>query len=154
VPTTHELPFIDEHCVTIDASPEATWGAVMTFPKGMTGSTKKLYASAVGARDVNVSGLDHLEVGSTFPGFHVVEASPPTRLLLEGQHRFSRYALDLNIEEMPGQKSRLCAETRAEFPHFHGAIYRSLVIGSRIHAVLVRRILRAIKDRAERPINS
>ena len=121
----------------------------MTFPKGMTGSTKKLYARAVGARDVNVLGLDPLEAGSTFPGFHVVEASPPSRLLLDGQHRFSRYALDLRIEEMPGQKSRLCAETRAEFPHLHGNIYRSLVIGSRIHVLLMRRILRTIKNRAE-----
>lgn len=144
-----ELPFVDEHCVAVEASSEATWTALLTVPNGFTGPSKKLFARAVGCTDLAESGPRPLEAGSSFPGFHVVEASPPTLLLLEGQHRFSRYALNFRIEETSPGLSRICAETRAEFPHLHGAVYRSLVIGTRFHVVAVRNILRTIKRRAE-----
>ncbi len=42
------------------------------------------------------------------------------------------------------------AESRAEFPGASGRVYRGLVIGTRGHVVAVRRLLQAIKRRAER----
>lgn len=149
--TLQELPFIDEHCVTVAASAEVTWAALRSVPRGFAGRGKTLFARALGCDDVAVAGLDRLAVGSTCPGFHVVEASPPTTLFLEGRHRFSRYALNFRIEPTSATQSRVCAETRADFPGVHGSLYRSLVIGTRLHVVVVRDILRTVKRRAERP---
>ena len=42
------------------------------------------------------------------------------------------------------------AETRAEFPHLKGAIYKGLVIGTRMHVLATRRILAGVKRNAER----
>lgn len=148
--TEENLPFIDRHCITVDAPPDATWNALLSVPRGFTGRKTKLFARFLGCTDVGVSGLDPLRVGSSFPGFHVVNLDPPTNLLLEGRHRFSRYRLGFTIEELSPQRCRLCAETRAEFPHLHGALYRSLVIGTRLHILVVRNILRATTRRAQR----
>jgi hypothetical protein len=43
------------------------------------------------------------------------------------------------------------AETRAAFPGLQGRAYRALVIGTRGHVLAVRRLLRAVKARAEDP---
>lgn len=69
---------------------------------------------------------------------------------MEGSHRFSNYALNFRIEELSENHSRVCAETRAEFPGMAGAIYKALVIGTRSHVLIVRKTLVAIKKRAER----
>ncbi|HWC14687.1 MAG TPA: hypothetical protein VG929_08830 [Actinomycetota bacterium] len=151
VATSQELPFIDEHCVTIAASAEATWSGLRSVPAGFEGRGKGLFARALGCADVAVTAADPLQVGSTCPGFHVTEASAPATLFLEGRHKFSRYALNFRVERTSATESRLCAETRAEFPGIHGKLYRSLVIGTRLHVVVVRDILRMVKRRAERP---
>jgi hypothetical protein len=78
----------------------------------------------------------------------VARSEAPVELALEGSHRFSRYALILRIDDLGG-RSRLRAETRAEFPGPHGRVYRALVIGTRGHVLMVRRILGAVKRRAE-----
>ena len=70
-------------------------------------------------------------------------------LALEGRHRYSRYALTFRIDP-DGDGSRLSAETRAEFPGWAGRAYRAGVIGTRGHVVVVRRLLRSVKARAER----
>lgn len=84
------------------------------------------------------------------PGFHVAAARAPEELWLAGGHRFSDYALIFRLEPSGGG-TFLRAETRAEFPGLHGTAYRALVIGTRGHVLATRRILRAVRDRAERP---
>ena len=71
--------------------------------------------------------------------------------MLEGEHRFSRYALIFRLEALPGERSRVRAESRAAFPGLHGRAYRALVIGTRGHVVAVNRLLRAVRARAEQP---
>ena len=76
--------------------------------------------------------------------------SAAAELALAGAHRFSRYALSFRIDSLGSRRSRLRAETRAEFPGLKGGAYRALVIGSRGHVLITRRLLGAVKRRAER----
>jgi hypothetical protein len=77
-------------------------------------------------------------------GFRVTESSAPAKLVLEGRHPFSKYALVFLIEAREGGGSRARAQTWAAFPGPQGRVYRALVIGSGIHSVLVRRMLRRL----------
>jgi hypothetical protein len=155
-----QLPFVDEHSITLDRPPEQVW--------------------------------DALQRTAPSTGFHVTESTAPSKLVLEGRHPFSRYALVFLIEPREGDGSRTGdgggarvgagggaqvragggarvragggtrvgpgggrpdghdggsrarAQTWAAFPGPHGRVYRALVIGSGIHAVLVRRMLRRL----------
>jgi hypothetical protein len=146
-----DLPYVDELSVAVEADPEATWHAILAVVEG----TFAPPAAARGARllgcaDVAVSGPRPLEAGSAFPGFHVENADPPHELMLRGRHRFSDYALTFRLDEENGARTILRAETRAAFPRLKGSVYRALVIGSRGHVLATRRVLNAIRRRAER----
>jgi hypothetical protein len=145
-----ELPFIDQHTRTIEATAEDVWAALLeTLDHSFSSARAALYAQAVGCRDCKTCGPRPLTVGSTFPGFRVVAAIPGSRLVLEGRHRFSSYALTFRLEQIRSDRSLLSAETRAAFPGWTGCIYRVLVIGTRGHVVGVRRLLSAVSGRAE-----
>jgi hypothetical protein len=73
-----------------------------------------------------------------------------SELALAGRHRFSVYLLSFRLEDAGSGRTRLVAETRAAFPGLKGSVYRALVIGTRMHVVVTRRILSATKRRAER----
>lgn len=73
----------------------------------------------------------------------VTELDAPHLVVLRGRHRFSRYQLAFCVEST-ATGSRVTAESRAVFPGLAGTIYRLLVIGTRIHEVVVRRMLRSI----------
>jgi hypothetical protein len=89
-----------------------------------------------------------LLAGSTLPGFTVIRAEPGKELALQGHHRFSSYALIFRF--VAGEHhTTLSAETRAAFPGVSGRVYRSLVIGTRGHVLVVRSILRATRKRAD-----
>lgn len=107
-------------------------------------------ARLLGCADTVAAGPRPLETGSTLPGFHVEEAEPEQRLVLAGRHRFSDYALILHLTEAGDGATGLRAETRAEFPGVKGSVYRGLVIGTRGHVLVTRRLLASIKQRAER----
>ena len=62
-------------------------------------------------------------IGSTLPGFVVSRSVRPATLALLGEHRFSRYALVFYIDEVGSGRTRLRAETRAEFPGARGRAY-------------------------------
>ena len=79
-------------------------------------------------------------------GFEVTASAAPHKLVLEGRHPFSRYALVFIIDAREGGGSRARAQTWAAFPGPHGRVYRALVIGSGMHAVLVRRMLRRLAE--------
>ena len=71
-------------------------------------------------------------------------------MALAGSHRFSSYALIFQLDQLGPERTRVRAETRAEFPRLKGSIYRGLVIGTRMHVLATRRILNGVKRNAER----
>jgi hypothetical protein len=144
------LPHVDELSVAIDADPEATWGAILRVVEGSFASQPAAgFARLVGCADTEASGPRPLDAGSAFPGFHVEAAALHRELTLAGSHRFSNYALIFRLDDRGGG-TFLRAETRAEFPGLKGSVYRGLVIGTRGHVLATRRVLAAIKRRAER----
>jgi len=148
---TERLPYVDEREVMVEAGREATWQALLQVAEATVSSAgAPRYARLVGCADTEASGPRPLAAGSAFPGFHVATAEQPAELALAGSHRFSAYALIFRLGELPGGRTCLRAETRAEFPGLRGAAYRALVIGTRLHVLATRRMLGATKRRAER----
>jgi hypothetical protein len=152
MPTVAErLPHIDEHSVEIAASPEAVWEALLRVVEGSFGSAMTArVARLLGCADVDASGPRPLATGSALPGFHVEAAEQERELALAGNHRFSDYALIFRSEELGTGRTCLRAETRATFPGLKGGVYRALVIGTRGHVLVTRRLLGAVGQRAER----
>lgn len=153
MPTTSSLPRIDEHSVLVEAPPDRVWEELLTVAEGSTsGRGAPRYARLVGCADTEATGPRPLEPGSAFPGFHVEQADAPRELALAGGHRFSDYGLVFRLDELDdGRRTRLRAETRAVFPGIKGEAYKTAVIRSRGHVLVVRRMLGAVRRRAERP---
>ncbi len=150
-PPSAALPFVDEHSIVIGSSREQAWEATLRIAEGSFGSPAVAHAARLlGCADVAVAGPRPLAEGSRFPGFHVESAEPPGELALRGSHRFSDYALTFRLDESGKDRVVLRAETRATFPGLKGSVYRALVIGTRGHVLITRRVLAAIKRRAER----
>jgi hypothetical protein len=144
------LPHVDEHSVVLDTGLEDTWEALLRVAEGsFASSTSARGARLLGCADVDSSGPRPLAAGSTLPGFHVEVADRPRELALLGRHRFSDYALIFRLEQHDGERSRLRAETRASFLGISGSAYRALVISTRFHVLVTRRLLTATKRRAE-----
>jgi hypothetical protein len=148
---SEQLPHVDEHSVVVEASPEPTWEALLRVAEGSVSSGgAPTLSRLLGCADTTAAGPRPLAAGSTLPGFHVAAATEPEGLSLAGSHRFSNYALIFRLDDLGDGRTRLRAETRAEFPGLKGGVYRALVIGTRIHVLVTRRILTATKRRAER----
>ena len=120
-PAAARLPHVDEHSIEIAADPARTWEAVVRTAEGLPSR-----------------------------GFRVASKVPEEELGLSGHHPFSRYALIFRIDDLGEGRTKLRAETRAAFPKLRGRIYRALVIGTRMHVLVTRRLLGATKRRAER----
>ncbi|NUP19397.1 MAG: hypothetical protein HOZ81_25585 [Streptomyces sp.] len=90
--------------------------------------------------------LDALMDGSR--GFKVAVSTPGQELAYVGRHPFSTYALIFRLDETGAGHTRVRAETRADFPGRAGALYRRLVIGTGGHALVVRHMLKRVRDRA------
>jgi hypothetical protein len=145
------LPYVDELPIEIGADREATWAALLRVVEGTFASARgRGPARLLGCEDTVLSGPRPLAQGSAFPGFHVESAEPQSELALAGRHRFSTYLLSFRLEETDAGGTRLVAETRAAFPGLKGSVYRALVIGTRMHVLVTRRLLTATKRRAER----
>jgi hypothetical protein len=142
------LPFIDEHSLEIDAPPERVWKALMPVVAGsVNGRAKELFAGLVGVRDRRASGRLE-EAGSTIVGFRVADVQAASLLALAGRHRFSDYELIFHIDDLGNGRSRLRAETRAAFPGLRGEVYRTIVIRTRAHVLMVKRMLGAVARRS------
>ena len=142
------LPYVDEHAIGVHATERETWDALLeTLPKVLDTARARRVGSLLGVEHRDQAG-EVGTIGSTLPGFVCARAVEPSVLALLGRHRFSRYALIFRVERTSGG-TRLRAETRAEFPGGKGRAYRALVIGTRGHVLALRRILRAVKRRAE-----
>jgi hypothetical protein len=144
-----DLPFIDEHAVEVAAPQERAWEALRQTLSSSFEAPFALFAARLLGTTENRPHGDPMEPGSTITGFRVGRADPAVELVLEGEHRFSRYALIFHLEALPGDRSRIRAESRAAFPGLHGRGYRALVIGTGGHVVAVKRLLRAVRARAE-----
>jgi hypothetical protein len=145
------LPYLDELPIEIGADRDATWAALLRVVEGsFTSARGRGPARLLACEDTEPSGPRPLAQGSAFPGFHVETAAPPNELALAGRHRFSTYLLSFRLEDAGGGRTRLIAKTRAAFPGLKGGIYRALVIGTRMHVLVTRRLLTATKRRAER----
>jgi hypothetical protein len=143
------LPYIDEHAIGVWASDREVWDALLaTVPRVMDNRFARRYGPLVGVEHTRAAG-EFGTIGSTLPGFVCSRAVAPAVLALLGEHRFSRYALVFRIEKT-ATGATLRAETRAEFPGMKGRAYKALVIDTRGHVLIVRRILRIVKKRAER----
>jgi len=111
------LPHVDEHSTAVEASPDATWDGLLRVLEGSFSSAPTArFATMLGCADAAPAGPRPLAVGSAVPGFHVATAERPDELALLGSHRFSDYALIFRLEDLGGGRTRLRAETRAEFP--------------------------------------
>jgi len=145
-----ELPFVDEHTTVIAGEPDDVWPVLVdTVDRAFSGAPLSAVAGMVGCADRTASGPRPLTEGSTTPGFRVARAVPGGVLVIEGRHRFSAYALTFRLDHLGPGRSRLRAETRATFPGVSGFVYRSLVIGTRGHAVAVRHLLSTVRHRTE-----
>ncbi|MGH7571247.1 MAG: hypothetical protein ACREMK_05330 [Gemmatimonadota bacterium] len=143
------LPLVDRHGFRTATEPQQVWAALA--PTLMTSFGKRrsrAFARLVGCRERRVSRPFLMEEGDTLVGFRVVASRAPEELVLQGEHRFSRYALVFRIGGRDGITA-VSAETRAAFPEVRGFVYRTMVVGSGIHARVVRRILQGLRRRAE-----
>lgn len=146
-----DLPHVDEHSVTIEATPDATWDALLRVVEGSFSSGASTRgARLLGCTDTVAFGPRPLATGSALPGFHVEAAEPRRELALAGGHSFSNYALIFRLDQQGGDRTTLRAETKATFPGLKGRAYRAMVIGTRMHVLVTRRLLAAAKRSAER----
>lgn len=146
------LPPIDEHYIDVDAPAEVTWEALFpTLERSFDSSFSRRYSRYVEAGETTSRGDLH-HPGGTLPGFCVTRSIAPVMLALAGCHRYAKYAVVFRIDLLPGQRSCVRIETRAEFLGRRGRLYRFGVIGTRLHVIVVNRMLRAIKRRAERGV--
>ncbi len=144
-----QLPHIDEHGVMVQAPREVVWKALLdSVPGAFSTRVTRRLARLNGCSETERSGAPD-RIGSTFPGFLVTRVIEPAVLALEGQHRYSRYGLIFSLEPTKDDRTLLRAETRAEFPGIKGSIYKALVVGTRGHVVVTKRLLGAVKKRAE-----
>ncbi|GGX08652.1 hypothetical protein [Streptomyces lomondensis] len=145
------LPFVDEHTTVVAADAGVVWRELgEVLDRSFGGGRAAGYATLVGCADRTASGPRPLSQGATIPGFRVASAVPGAELVLIGRHHFSTYALIFRLDGAGPGRTRLRAETRARFPGPAGALYRQLVIGTGGHALGVRRMLTAVRRRADR----
>ena len=113
---TSRIPVIDVHSVEIMAPEERAWQGLINFlARFGSDTTTRALVTMLGCAPRRTSGLPGV-VGSTVPGFEVVQCQPPFSLHLMGGHRFSNYALIFRIEPLGKGRSRVHAESRALFP--------------------------------------
>jgi hypothetical protein len=143
-----DLPYIDEHEVTVDASPDTVWDAILgTFESFAATASARAFTRALGCDPGVAAGWDEPGVGTAAPGFRVIEAHRPGLLVVAGRHRFSRYGIIFRVEDA-AWGTRCSAESRAEFPGRHGRLYRRAVIGTNGYVFATRRLLDQIAARA------
>ncbi len=131
-----QLPYIDEHAITVDADREETWSALL-----------------------RVMCRDPHDPSTVLTGFVLDEARRPERFALKGRHPFAVYRLvfeldlesDTEPDSLAARRTRIRALTWADFPGIHGKIYRALVIGTGGHRVAVRWMLKHIAAEARSP---
>ncbi len=136
--------------MAIGATREQAWAALIVVLRGFGRAVPAAIARPWGLVPARAQGdwSGTPRPGDCVPGFTVERSLRPSSLELSGRHRFSRYALVFELDETGEDGCRLRARTYAEFPGLAGRAYRTLVIGSGGHRLVVRRLLRDIAVRA------
>lgn len=135
-----DLPaYIDEHTITITASRHAVWTSLRTFVGGMVRDAR----TPLGSRVERLLGTEPRS------GFAVAQESPERRIVLVGQHRFARYRLEFELTDGAAGIT-VTARSFGDFFGHRGRCYRLLVVGTRGHVLVVRRMLRTIRSRSMR----
>jgi hypothetical protein len=137
-----DLPFVDEHRILTSAPVDVVWDRLLVRLARADSSPARAYGRIVGVEPRRASGRLPA-VGATLPGFVVAEVDRMRLLRLSGRHRFSRYAWTFTLEPTPSG-TRVAATTHARFPGALGRLYRAAVIGTGVHQILVRRLLRSV----------
>ena len=130
-----ELPYIDEQVVRVDAPRPPVWAALQRYTTSLL-------------RNAERNPLLVLLGPQPRAGFAVAESVEPRRIILVGRHRFSRYRLAFELSDAPGGGTVIHARSYAAFPGLHGRAYRALVVGTRLHVMATRYMLRAIRAAA------
>jgi hypothetical protein len=125
------LPYIDEHTIRISAPPAAVRAALERYAAATARADRPVLARLLGTKPRS--------------GFAIATGTPREQLSLEGRHRFARYRLTFALSDDGAGGTTLRAVTYARFPGLRGRLYRALIIGSRGHALAMRRILRSIE---------
>ncbi|CAJ1493868.1 hypothetical protein MU0083_000534 [[Mycobacterium] kokjensenii] len=127
-----ELPYIDEHTVRIDAPRATAWDSLQRYVESLLrGAERNPLVALLGPQPR--------------AGFDVAERVEQQRISLAGRHRFSRYRLEFELSDAAGGGTCVRARSYAAFPGLHGRMYRALVIGTRLHVVATRQMLRGIQ---------
>ncbi len=130
--TVSELPHIDDHELRIDAPADVVYPVL------------REYVDSIGAKEERVLAL---LLGTDPPsGFEVVEEVPGRLVRLAGRHRFSRYQLLFELDDVPGG-TILRARSYGEFPGLRGRVYRAAVIGTHGHVLATRHLLKQVQRR-------
>jgi hypothetical protein len=146
---TTTLPLIDVRSVEVGASSVRSWRAVIdVMSRSANGPGARVFAVGISSADRGAMGKPD-DVGSSFPGFHVVRSEPPFLWGLEGGHRFSTYSLEFRVDSIGPWSSAIHAESRARFHGLTGTVYRATVIGTGGHAFAVGLLLARMKAAAE-----
>jgi hypothetical protein len=144
-----ELPFIDEFDVVVEAPAAQVFRAVASrLSRTFEGRKGRGFTFLLGCAQRGHSFSVPPVAGQETNGFRVAEVLEPTKLVLEGRHRFATYRLAFRIEPLDEKRATLRARTDALFPGLIGGIYRALVIGSGAHAMLARKMLSGIAKQA------
>ncbi len=133
-----QLPYIDEHTLSIAAPADAVWTALLQLLRQQMGGSGPL-ARLLGCDPAEGTEEFSGRPQETVPGFRVVEAEPGRRLALRGRHRFSDYRLTFLLDG-----SSLRAQTHAAFPGMLGRLYYTAVIASGGHTLATRYMLRQV----------
>lgn len=143
------MPYIDAYDVVVPSGAADSWDALLAVLRSELGSPPPGPFLAVMRLEPPGRRGDWtaIDIGHALPGFEVRERREPEHLALVGRHRFSQYALVFDLEEIEAG-TRLRAQTWAAFPGVLGRAYRAAVIGSRMHRLVVRRLLRRVAERA------
>ena len=130
-----ELPFVDEHRITIPAPRDHVWSAL-----------RRQVDSSLGVGGGSL--VTRLLGTEPRAGFEIDREVPGQQLSMAGRHRFSVYRLVFDLADIADEGTQLSARTYAEFPGRRGRAYRALVIGTGLHVVATKQILRSIRRRA------
>jgi hypothetical protein len=146
----NDLPFIDRLVIEVAADRSATWAALIeVLTRSLESRGSRLGSRLLESSVLEAGGPRPLAPGSTLPGFRVVSVDPSRELVLDGSHRFAHHEMAFEVGEIDPDRSELAVVTRAEFPGPVGTAYRALVIGSRGHVLVTRRLLNSVRREAE-----
>ena len=124
------LPHIDDHEVRIEAPVDVVYPVLRRYVDSLGAKEGRLLATLLGTDPPS--------------GFGVAEEVPGRLVRLTGRHRFSRYQLLFELDEVPGG-TLLRARSYGEFPGLPGRAYRAAVIGTRGHVLATRHLLKQVR---------